>query len=94
MVSDIVVPSFPGSQSSQSQNLLAFVGADVRGLNHCAEPSRDNVLQRDSQRSSDLFHGGQKDWLVDFSLRNTGKKIYGTRCMTASDRDFTEVGAC
>jgi hypothetical protein len=36
MVSDIVGPSFPGSQFSQSQDLLAFVGADVRGLNHRA----------------------------------------------------------
>jgi hypothetical protein len=34
IVSDIFGPSFPDSQSSQSQNLLAFVSADVRGLNH------------------------------------------------------------
>jgi hypothetical protein len=30
MVSNIICPSFTGSKSSQSQNLLAFVGADVR----------------------------------------------------------------
>ncbi|KAJ6586321.1 hypothetical protein DFH09DRAFT_1075277 [Mycena vulgaris] len=88
MASNIIGPSFPGSKSSQWQNLLTFMSADVR-----RKPSSDNVLQRHLQRSSDHFHGGKKAWFVDFSVRNAGKRIYGAQRTTASYRDFTELSS-
>ncbi|KAJ7837775.1 hypothetical protein B0H14DRAFT_1092766 [Mycena olivaceomarginata] len=46
--------------------------------------------QRHSQFSLDHFHGGQKAWFVDFSVRNAGKEYTGsTHNCNLSYRDLT-----